>query len=89
MSLGAPPGSLTWSATAGPLKLVGVGIVAGSAASLVTGSALTSLLYEVEATDPRIWIGAVALIVLTAVISAWIPARRVRRLDPAEVLGAE
>jgi hypothetical protein len=89
ISLGAPSGSLWWSATAGPLKLVGMGVLAGSATSMVTGSALTSLLYEVEPTEPRVWTGVVAIIFLTAVLSAWIPARRVRRLDPAEVLSAE
>jgi len=73
----------------GERGVVGMGVLVGSASSAVTGRALTRLLYDVEPTEPRVWTGVVAIIVLTAVISAWIPARRVRRLDPSEMLSAE
>lgn len=68
-------------------------VVFGSAAGLTgawwTARFLQAFLYKVEARDP--WAYAfVALVLLgTAVLAAWLPARRASRVDPAVVLRAQ
>jgi ABC-type antimicrobial peptide transport system permease subunit len=67
-------------------------VLAGAAAGLVvtwwTAQYLQSFLVDVDARDPWMF-GAVALVlVLTAVLAAWLPARRAARTDPARVLKA-
>ena len=66
-----------------------VGLVLGLGATIAASRALESLVYGVEATDPRT-IGAVALLLLgVGVIACWIPARWATRIDPVRSLKVE
>jgi putative ABC transport system permease protein len=72
---------------AAALALVGVAIGLGSA--LILTRALSHLLYGVSATDPLTLVGAAALLVMLAVISSYLPARRASRVDPMIALRTE
>ncbi len=50
---------------------------------------LQSLLFEVDARDPATLALAVAVLLVTAILAAWLPAYRAGRTDPAEVLRAQ
>src|SRR4029079_2774203 len=68
------------------LVLPGVGIAAGTAASLLAGRALSALLYGIRPGDPWTTAGAAVLMVVAALGAAWVPARRALAVDPVQAL---
>jgi putative ABC transport system permease protein len=71
------------------LLLAGVGVVAGLGLSAALGRALRGLLFGVGATDALTLAGASLTLLATAVVAAWIPARRASRVDAAVSLREE
>jgi putative ABC transport system permease protein len=69
------------------LTMVGVGI--GLVVSLVSSRLLSSLLYEVGATDATTFIGVSMLLVAAASLACYIPARRATKVDPMVALRYE
>jgi ABC-type antimicrobial peptide transport system permease subunit len=86
LALGLAPGRVVSEVVGRGLRLVVVGCAVGIAAAVALTRLLSSLLYGVEATDPRILGGAVIVLVTTGALAALIPARRASRTDPAFVL---
>jgi hypothetical protein len=66
-----------------------VGSRAGLLAARLGSGVLSSLLYGVSPTDPRVYASASALLLLVALSACWLPARRAARLDPVDALRAE
>ncbi|MDO8835433.1 MAG: ABC transporter permease [Vicinamibacterales bacterium] len=66
---------------------IGVGIGLGLAVAL--GSLLSSMLYEVRATDPLALLAAPLLLGGSALLASYIPARRATRVAPVEALRQE
>jgi putative ABC transport system permease protein len=89
IALGARPGSLVRMVLARGLLLAGVGVVAGLGLSAALGRALRGLLFGVGATDALTLAGASLTLLATAVVAAWIPARRASRVDAAVSLREE
>ena len=58
----------------------------GSRSGLVGAFALSrfmaSLLFQVEASDPGTYAGVAVLLLVTALVSSWLPARRASKVDP-------
>jgi ABC-type lipoprotein release transport system permease subunit len=48
-----------------------------------------AFLYKVDARDPLVALLGATLLMSTAFVAAWLPARRAARTDPASVLRAE
>jgi len=69
------------------LALIGVGI--GGAAALALARLMSSLLYEVEPTDPPTFVAVSFLLLAIALFACWVPARRAARIDPMEALRYE
>jgi predicted permease len=65
------------------------GLIAGTAAAILSGSAVQSLFYEVKAFDPATFAIVVALVATVAAIGCFIPARRAMRVDPMVALRYE
>ena len=86
MAIGAPRGSIgrlmLGRGMAPVLPGLGIGLVAAAAATRLA----TGLLYGVEATDPAAWLGGMGVLLLTAALAAWLPARRAAALDPLDAL---
>ena len=86
LALGLSPGHVVRQVLGRGLRLVAGGIAIGVVAALVLTRLLSSMLYGVEATDPRALAGAVAALLGAGALAALIPARRASKTDPAFVL---
>ncbi len=71
------------------MRLLAIGLVIGFLGALATSRVLRSLLFEVSATDPLIYVGVSLLLGVAAAVACWIPARRASRVDPIITLRAE
>jgi len=65
------------------------GIVAGSAIAAWAVRFVKASLYELTTYDPVVWIVAVLLILITAVLGTIVPAARASRVDPVKALRIE
>ena len=66
--------------------LVAGGTIAGASIALWLSRFVTPLVYGLTPEDPMTLAGAVATLVAVGAVTAWIPAYRAVRIDPARVL---
>ncbi len=66
-----------------------IGIAAGLAAAVGMTGLMSSMLFEINATDPAIFGTASGLLLVVAFLACYIPARRACRVDPQEALRYE
>ena len=71
------------------LTTTGVGIALGIIAALALTRTIESLLFGVTPSDPLTFVIITALLLVTAVLAAWLPARRAARIDPLISLRSE
>jgi predicted permease len=69
--------------------ILAIGLAAGIGGALALGRWLASLLFEVSPWDPRILLATAALLTITGLAAAWLPARRATRIPPTLALQAE
>ena len=69
--------------------LITLGIVVGGLATMALSRTLSSFLFGVTGVDPLAFAGASALVLLTGLLAAFVPARRAATVDPAIVLREE
>jgi putative ABC transport system permease protein len=86
LALGATPSDVVRLVVSRVALLVGVGAVAGIAASLWPSRFVAPLLYELEPRDPATLFGAVVVLVAVGLVAGALPASRAARIDPAVVL---
>jgi predicted permease len=89
MALGATPPSIARLVLGQVARMTIVGAAAGTAAALLAGRSVGSLLFHMEGRDATVTAGALALLVLVAAIAGWIPAVRASRTDPMHALRQE
>jgi ABC-type antimicrobial peptide transport system permease subunit len=68
------------------LELALTGIAIGLVAAAALGRAIAGFLFGVKPIDLVTFLGVPIVLVLTAAISAWLPARRASRIRPSEAL---
>jgi putative ABC transport system permease protein len=66
-----------------------VGSAVGVVAALVGTRALTAVLYDVSADDPRTLALSTLALLAVALVACWLPARRAAAIDPLEVIRHE
>jgi hypothetical protein len=71
------------------VRLAGIGLVAGTVLSVLTGRSLEAFLYGVDPVDPVTLAGASTLMVGAAALAAWLPAVEASRVDPQRMLREE
>ena len=88
-ALGASPERLRRGVLTQALLVTGTGAVVGLAVALAASRLLAKLLFEVSPADPISLLGSAALLLIVAVIAAYVPARHATRVDPVQALRAD
>ena len=65
---------------------LGIGLIVGLVTSVAVNWVLESQLVAISPSDPLTLVVASAVLVLSALLGCWIPARRAMRVDPAVAL---
>lgn len=86
MALGADRGVILREVLSQGAWLTGVGLVIGLGVAMVAMPLLSSLLVNVSPTDVVTFAATGAILLVVALVAAWIPARRAALLDPVEAL---
>jgi putative ABC transport system permease protein len=89
MALGASPREVLAMTLGQGTRTILVGIGIGLAGSLALTQMMASQLFGVTTTDPLTYFAVIALLVLTALLACYIPARRATRVDPMIALRYE
>lgn len=89
MALGADRGNVMALVLRAAMSPIVLGLVIGIPLSLAAARALASQLYGVKSYDPAIFLAAIAMLGLSAVIASLVPARRAASIDPMQALRME
>ena len=89
VTIGARPGQIVALMLGSVLAPVVAGAVIGLLAATWTSRFLGHFLFEVGPIDPAVYVAAVALLLVSTLVAAWLPARRATYLDPMVTLRAE
>jgi putative ABC transport system permease protein len=89
MALGASPREVMRLILVHTIRLTFLGILLGLASAFALAQMLSGLLFSVSATDPRIYLGAAAVLCTAILVASYLPARRAARVDPLVALRYE
>ena len=89
VALGADPQQLARTVALRGLRLVAGGVAGGLVLYTIAAPFLRAFLYGVTVTDPATLAATTLVLVGTASLASWLPARRAARVDPAVALRAE
>jgi putative ABC transport system permease protein len=88
MALGASAGTVQKMVLRHGMTLAGVGLAIGLAAALTVTRLMTTLLFDVGASDPLVYLSIGLLLSAVAALACWLPSRRAARVDPVRALEA-
>jgi predicted permease len=86
MALGATAGRVQRQVLANTLRLTGIGIAIGTVIAIVVARAIASLLFATSPWDFASYFGMAVALVVVAVASGYIPARRASAINPMQAL---
>ncbi len=89
MSLGADGAAVVRMLMGSGIKLVLIGSALGILLAVAANIVLSSLLFGVGQFDPLTFVATPVVLVLAALLAAYVPARRASRIDPAMALRTE
>jgi putative ABC transport system permease protein len=89
IALGARPASVIRLVVAQGLGVTCIGVILGLAGAAVATRIIRNLLFSVGPLDPVTFVAAGLVLGVVALVAAFIPARRVSRVDPVIALRAE
>lgn len=89
MTLGAPASQLASTVLREGAILATLGVALGLGLAYAFGRILASALFGVTPLEPAVFATVTFVLVVSAMLASWIPARRATRLDPIDTLRAE
>ena len=89
MALGARVGQMVGAIVLDAAWPVALGLVIGLAGAAAVTRVIGSFLFETAPTDPLTFVTTAVALAATALVAAWIPARRAAHVDPVKALRAE
>jgi len=89
MALGAARSSVIRMVIQQGMLLAGFGLLIGIVASVALSRTVSTLLFGISATDPRVFATVTLILASVAFIACYLPARRATRIDPITALRIE
>ena len=89
LALGAQKGDILKLVLRQGVILILIGTTIGVVSAFSVSHVISSLLYQISATDPFIFLGAILILASIAILAVYIPARRAIKLDPMMALRQE
>ena len=89
MALGASPKRLLGDVLRRAMGVSAAGAAVGLAAAVLVSRFARALLFEVGPNDPVALFGACTVLLVVALVAAYVPARLASRVDPARALQAD
>ena len=89
LALGATWATAMRRVLASSMRCAGVGVLVGVALAFFMARMMASMLYEIQPTDALTFVVAPTVLVITALVAGYVPARRITRIEPATSLRAE
>ena len=89
MALGQRESGIVANILRGTLVIGLLGTATGVVAALWASKAVSGLLFGVETTDPITYAAVAGLLLVLCLTASYLPARRIARVDPVDVLRAE
>jgi predicted permease len=89
LAIGAKPRQIMLMFVRRTILAVGAGLLIGAVGSLLLTRMLASLLYKVTPTDPITFGVSIAAFLAVALLAAYVPARKIARVDPMIALHTE
>lgn len=89
LALGGSPSTIALSIVRRGLTLAGIGCLIGLTVTFVVGRRIEPLLFQTSPLEPLVYGVALAVILVTAMLASWLPARRAGRVDPLVALRSD
>jgi ABC-type antimicrobial peptide transport system permease subunit len=89
LALGAQQRELKTMFVRSGLMLAGLGVAIGLAVAIGLMRLMKSLLFGISPLDPLTYIAVAVVLVASAVLASYVPARRTAAVDPVQALKAE
>ena len=89
MALGARRGNVLWQVLRQTLVVSVIGILIGVGAVLLSARYVSTLLFGLSERDPVTLAGVALMLLCTAMIAGFFPARRAASLDPVTAIKSE
>jgi predicted permease len=89
IALGARPRAIVAGIVARAMVLVLIGLAAGCGLALALTRMMATLLFGVAPTDPETFLGCAIVLLATAALASYLPARRAASVDPIMTLRCE
>lgn len=89
IALGAVPAGILWSVMGRASVYLAVGLAAGMAGAWSLAGLVRGFLFATAPHDPAVYVGVLAVLTITGLAAAIVPARRAARVDPLIALRAD
>jgi len=85
-AIGANPNQVVVMVIKQGLWKAGIGLATGLIGAVLLSRYMTSLLFEVQPTDPFVYVAVSLILLLVAILASYLPARRAAKIDPMVAL---
>lgn len=89
IAIGAAPREITRQVMREGALVAAIGVAAGVALSVASAGLLRDFLFEVSAANPLLYLAAIVVVLCSAAMATYAPARRASNIDPVQALRAE
>ena len=89
MAGGAAPADILRGVVGRGRRLTAIGLGLGVVGALAASRLLASILFGVKATGPPTYVAVAVVLLATAAVASYLPARRAMRVDPMVALREE